>query len=124
MAMADENDESHHQSRNIRDKWLRQGTIVVTSNYVLDETLTLIRIRQGLNSAWQWREMISRSQRCKVEWIGPDRDQNALDWFFKWHDHSFSFTDCTGFVLMNELGISHVLTRDKHFTVAGFLCLP
>ncbi len=124
MAMADGKDRHHQQSREVRDKWLTQSGTLVTSNYVLDETLTLIRIRLGLDAAKRWWEMVSRSPRCKIEWVGPDRTQKALNWFFKWHDHSFSFTDCTSFVLMKELGIREVLTMDRHFTAAGFNCLP
>lgn len=124
MAMADQNDKHHHQSRESRDEWLSQGGILITSNYVLDETLTLIRMRLGLESAKKWWKVISRSPRCRVEWVGPGEAQRALDWFFKWSDHSFSFTDCTSFILMKNLDITHVLTLDKHFSTAGFNCLP
>ena len=124
MAMADAKDPLHQKSVRFRDKSLEQGTILVTSNYILDETLTLIRMRLGIESAEKWWELISESSRCNVEWITPERSEKALYFFFRWRDQSFSFTDCTSFILMRELGIENVLTADRHFITAGFQTHP
>lgn len=48
MAMADQKDPLHREFRRLRDAHLRRGGLLVTSDYVMDETLTLIRI----GSAW------------------------------------------------------------------------
>jgi hypothetical protein len=124
MAMADGNDPLHRKSIQFRDKSLEQGAILVTSNYILDETLTLIRMRLGIESAEKWWGMISESARSHVEWITPGRAEKALHFFFHWQDQSFSFTDCTSFILMKELGIENVMTADHHFTTAGFQIHP
>jgi predicted nucleic acid-binding protein len=39
-------------------------------------------------------------------------------------DKSFSFTDCTSFVIMKERRIRLALTSDKHFIQAGFDTAP
>ena len=54
MAMSDAKDPLHQKSVRFRDKSLEQGTILVTSNYILDETLTLIRMRLGIEPAEKW----------------------------------------------------------------------
>ena len=94
------------------------------SNYVVDETLSLIRICLGMNAAEQWWESVCQSPRCRTEWITPDREEKAIRWLFKWRDQSFSFTDCTSFVVMRELGIEKAMTTDRHFITAGFEILP
>jgi len=124
MTMADQNDPLYRRSVQFRDRILEQGTILVTSNYVLDETLTLIRIRLGIEAAEKWWTLVSESHRCHVEWISPERAEKAIRFFFRWKDQPFSFTDCTSFVLMREMGIENVITADRHFTIAGFQVHP
>ena len=124
MAMADLKDPLHLTSVHARDSWLEKGGILTTSNYVLDETLTLIRMRLGMEATQKWWMTISKSPRCRVEWISPEQAEKAVRWFFDWKDQSFSFTDCTSFIVMKELDIEKVLTGDRHFLTAGFQMLP
>ncbi len=124
MSLADESDPLHIGSMKIRDRWLEQGGILVTSDYVVDETLTLIRMRISINAAERWWGQVSESPRVKWEWINTERAEKARAWFFKWKDKSFSFTDCTSFILLRELHITKVLTGDRHFKEAGFEILP
>lgn len=122
--MGDLKDPLHQKSLHIRDHWLEKGGILTTSNYIVDETLTLIRMRLGIEATEKWWTMVSESPRCSVEWISPERVEKAVRWFFGWKDQSFSFTDCTSFIVMRELGIENVLTGDRHFNTAGFQILP
>ncbi|VBB44857.1 Toxin-antitoxin system, toxin component, PIN family [uncultured Desulfatiglans sp.] len=124
MAMADRQDPLHVSSLQARDRWLEEGGILVMSNYVVDETLTLIRMRLGISAAERWYDLATQSPRCKTEWITHERQEKAVKWFFKWRDQSFSLTDCTSFVVMKELGIEKALTADHHFRAAGFAMLP
>lgn len=124
MMLADASDPQHRAAIKARDGWLSKGGVLVTSNYVMDETLTLLRMRLGLDVAELWWEMVSSSSRVTWEWIGPDRAEAARAWFFRWRDKEFSFTDCTSFVVMKERKLKGVLTGDKHFSQAGFQVLP
>jgi predicted nucleic acid-binding protein len=124
MSMADGGDSQHEAACRVRDTWLRQGGLLITSDYVLDETLTLIRMRLGIDAAETWWSQVSESPRLKVEWIHPERAEKARAWFFRWRDKSFSFTDCTSFVLMRELRLKKALTGDRHFREAGLETLP
>lgn len=124
MAMADSKDPRHKESLHYRDQSLEQSAVLVTSNYILDETLTLIRMRLGIEPAEKWWAQVSESPRCNVQWIDPDRAEKALHLFFHWRDQSFSFTDCTSFILMREMGIENVITSDHHFITAGFQIQP
>ena len=124
MAMADAKDPLHASSVRTRDRWLEEGGVLTLSNYIVDETLTLIRMRLGMGAAEKWWSLVSQSRRSRTEWVTPDRMEKAIRWFFKWQDQSFSFTDCTSFVIMTELGIEKALTADRHFITAGFEILP
>jgi predicted nucleic acid-binding protein len=124
MPMADKRDALHLNCMKTRDRWLEQEGILVTSDYVMDETLTLIRMRISIDAAERWWDQVADSPRLRWENIDAQRAEKARIWFFKWTDKSSSFTDCTSFVLMRELGIKKVLTTDKHFMEAGFEILP
>lgn len=124
MALADADDPHHNAARVGRDDWLRRGGLLVSSNYVMDETLTLLRVRLNLEAAARWWRQIESSPRFHWEWIDTARSQKALEWFLGWSDKRFSFTDCTSFVIMRELGLRQALTTDRHFVQAGFETIP
>ena len=124
VALLDERDELHRATRRARDAHLKRGGRLVTTDYVNDETLTLRRMKAGLKVARRYWWMISESGRIRVESVSPDRTRRAREWFFSWDDKDFSFTDCTSFVVMKELGLTRVLTTDRHFRQAGFTMIP
>jgi uncharacterized protein len=124
MMLTDASDDLHDDARRFRDAWLEQGGIFVSTDFVLDETLTLIRARLGIDAAERWWDQVEGSSRLAWEWIDAGRAERARRWFFRWRDKSFSFTDCTSFVVMKECKLRTVLTSDRHFEQAGFQVVP
>lgn len=98
--------------------------ISITTDYVLDQTLTLLRSRRDLTSATTFMDKIKKSSSVRVFWIDENLFEKALNIFQKSNQKSWSFTDCTSFVLMHELSISEAFTFDSHFREAAFLGLP
>lgn len=123
-ACADEADADHARCVLARDAALEAGMRLVTSDYVVDETLTLLRIRLGLEAALAWWRQIDGSSRVRWERIDGDRFEKARDLFFRYRDKDFSFTDCTSFAVMRELGLTLVLTTDRHFRQMSFQVVP
>jgi predicted nucleic acid-binding protein len=68
-------------------------------------------------------EIVERSEAFRLVWLGPERFELAKAFFRKHADHDYSFTDCSSFVVMRELGLSDALTTDGHFVEAGFHAL-
>lgn len=124
MACGDANDPDHARACKSRDDWLRGGGVLVSSDFVLDETLTLIRIRLGIDAAERWWQQVQGSHRLVWEWVDATRVDKAQTWFLRWRDKDFSFTDCTSFVIMQERRIRQALTTDRHFALAGFDVVP
>jgi len=124
VALVDTRDPAHQPARQARDGCLKRGGVMVSTDYVLDETLTLLRARLGLAVAKRWWEQADASTRLRWERIDPPRAQKALAVFFRWEDKEFSFTDCTSFTVMRELGLRRALTTDDHFRQAGFEITP
>lgn len=124
MMLADAADPQHGPAREARDRALRDGAMLLSTDYVMDETLTLLRMRLGLGAAERWWEQVDASPRVRWERIDAERAERARHWFFRWTDKTFSFTDCTSFVVMKEQGLRVALTSDRHFTQAGFERVP
>jgi predicted nucleic acid-binding protein len=124
MSLVDGADPAHGGATGARDDHLRRGGLLVSTDYVLDETLTLIRARLGLDVARTWWDMADASDRLSWEWIGPARADVARALFSRWAGKGFSFTDCTSFVVMQQLRIRRALTVDRHFRQAGFETVP
>jgi predicted nucleic acid-binding protein len=124
MACADGADPTHVRCCAARDLALEAGQMLVTTDFIVDETLTLIRFRLGLGAAETWWQQVDRSPRLRWERIDSDRFEKARHLFFQYRDKHFSFTDCTSFVIMREIRLTHAITTDRHFRQMGFQVLP
>jgi hypothetical protein len=101
----------------------KHGT-AITTDYVLDETLTLLRSRRDLASASCFIDKIRKSKSIRVFWVDDGLFEKALDVFRKSDRKAWSFTDCTSFALMRDLSVSEAFTFDSHFREADFKALP
>ena len=124
IACADANDPAHARTVAARDQWLENRGLLITTDYIVDETLTLMRLRLGINAAETWWSQIEASSRLRWEYIGPERADTARAFFFRYRDKDFSFTDCTSFAVMRELKLREALTTDRHFSQMGFAVKP
>ena len=101
----------------------RHGAIV-TTDFVLDETATLIRMHSDAPTAARFVRGLLSSR--SVTLVQVDRDQlgKALELLEGHPDKRWSFTDCASFVAMQILGIRRAFAFDRNFEQAGFDRLP
>ena len=117
--------ESRHSEVNAfyRDFRLRGGKLY-TTDYVLDETLTLLFRRLPLEQAKTSMESINNAidrGYLYLEWINHSRFEETKTLRLKFDDKPrISFTDLTSMVVMQELGVQSILTDDDHFVQLGF----
>lgn len=119
-ALVEKNDAHHTRARRAVEKLLRAGRKLVLTDYIVDETTTLAKARSGNRVAMRVLDLLEQSAGIRIEWIGSSRFEETKTFFRKHVDHGYSFTDCTSFVIMNELELTEALTTDKHFREAGF----
>ena len=98
--------------------------VPITSDYVLDEAMTLLRTKRGLSAATSFADKIRSSSSIRIAWAGDSLFERGLEVFRKSEGRAWSFTDCTSFALMKQLSISEAFAFDRHFGEAGFAVLP
>lgn len=123
-ALYDPTDQFHQKATNFWRQLQPQPIRLITSEYVLDETYTLLRMRAGLTPAIAFHDLLSKSQILGVIEIDEDIRSKAWYIFTRYTDKDFSFTDCTSFAIMDQLGLTQAFAFDDHFTQYGFVCLP
>jgi predicted nucleic acid-binding protein len=102
----------------------------ITTDYVLDETITRLFSVAPFAEARRFVEGIftaSREGLLDIEHITPERFGEAWRLRLRFKDKPrISFTDLTSFVVMRELGLREALTGDAHFEKVGmgFMRLP
>ena len=110
-------DHDHHSAAAFLRNW--RGKLL-TTDYVLDETLTLIRARIDHDTAIRFLESFQASPSIELVFVAESDFHNAADLFSKRSDKQWSFTDCTSFTVMERLGLRQALAFDAHFAQAGF----
>jgi uncharacterized protein len=88
---------------------------LVTSDYVLDETLTLLKARGHVDRAQRFGERLFDGRVAQLEYVVPADVQQAWIMFASYRDKQWSFTDCVSFAVMKRLGIASAIALDEHF---------
>ncbi len=120
LALWDAGDEHHRAAERLQAELARKGRRFVTTDYVADETVTLLLVRHSHSAAVDFLDTVARSEALRLEWTGPDRFHAAGSLFRRHADKEWSFTDCVSFAIMHELNIRDCFTTDHHFQQAGF----
>lgn len=123
VAWFDRTEKRHKKTDALITGFARAGTAMITSDYIVDETCTLLKARGDAHAALRFLDLLDRSAAFRLEWVGSLRFDLTRQFFRKHSDHGYSFTDCTSFVLMRELRLKDALTTDSHFIEAGFHAL-
>ncbi len=120
LALWDKSDAHHRAALQLQQKLFARRRQFLTSEYVVDETVTLLLVRHSHRAAADFLDTIDRTEAMRLEWIDPPRFHAAAEWFRKHSDKQWSFTDCASFTIMRELRIRDAFTTDHHFRQAGF----
>lgn len=120
LALWDAKDEHHGRAVRLQVELAGRRRRFLTTDYVADETATLLLIRHGHMAAADFLDTLTASEALRLEWVGPERFDAASSFFRRHTDKEWSFTDCVSFTLMREMNVSDAFTTDHHFAEAGF----
>jgi len=104
--------------------WLSANhEFLVTSDYVIDETLTLLKARGERRFAIEMGNHFFGRRLAKILPVEIEIVLEAWEVFQQFQDKDWSFTDCTSKVLMGKTGIETPFAFDRHFAQFGTVTL-
>lgn len=121
FALANARDPDHVRVRTALEAY--RGAFI-TSDYVFDELVTLVRARVGHAAAVQVGTHVQDPAVARMETVTAQDRQGAWDRFCARADKAYSFTDCTSFQVMDRLLIKTAFATDGDFAKEGFRVLP
>jgi len=90
-----------------------------TTDYVVGETLTLLRSRRLNDVAISVGDAFFSGEAAEVHFLTPDEILDAWHVFRDFRDKAWSFTDATSKVVIEKLGIRRAFAFDQHFEQFG-----
>lgn len=105
--------DAHHGAAK---SWLDKNTEpLLTTDYILDELLTLMRMRGEQSRAFILGDQILSESIVSLHLVTIREIQLAFDIYRRFDDKAWSFTDCVSRVVMEELKIHSAFAFDDHF---------
>ena len=119
LAVMDRDDPLHVAARDLSARLESSRSQLYTSNYIVDETCTLVRARTSHRLAAQFLRSLRISGIILLR-VTPAIEAEAERIFLRYADKDFSFTDCTSFALIETKRLDAVLSFDRHFSQYRF----
>ncbi len=98
----------------------RAGAELVTSNLVVNETVSLLQRRGLLSVALEFLQKTREAPDLQIIYLDAPLQAEAWDLFLRYAGNGASAVDCTSFAIMRRLRIRKAFTFDRHFRAAGF----
>ena len=126
-AIEDKDDIHHDEALKFKDE-IAGTCVLVTTNYVLDETYTLLLLNIGHQKTVDFHNTIEQMARAgilQIEQISKAFGEETWKIFERFNtDKEWSFTDCASYVVMKQLEIREVFAFDHHFEQMSFVRKP
>jgi predicted nucleic acid-binding protein len=123
-ALNDRKDQNHKKAGKFIESLKAEPVLLFTTDYVVDETLTLLRFRVSHRAAASFLRLFSQSQQIVREQATSDQLTRAEEIFLQYKDKLWSFTDCVSFAFMEEKRLKDAFTFDAHFNQFGMHVYP
>ena len=123
FALADRRDENHEVAVSVIHQLIREHTELLTTNYIVAETHTLLLNRIGYTTALQVIEELYKSQ-TRIYRVREAEERKALEIIRTYTDKKFSLVDAISFATMERFHVTQAFAFDHHFAQYGFSLLP
>jgi len=121
-ALADADDANRAAAHAIRTHLAAHRARLFTSNFIVDESYTLLLAHLGYRQAITFLNGLAASPITIVR-VSVDDERQAQQILRTYDDKRFSFTDATSFAVMKRHTLTHAFAFDRNFSQYGFTAL-
>lgn len=122
IAILDADDNNHSRAKQEWLKLISSEANLISSNYILIETIAIVKKRLGITAVMAFHENILPV--IDIEWIDETVHKIGISVLFSASRRKLSLVDCISFEIMRKLAIKNAFTFDSHFKEQGFHCFP
>ncbi len=127
FAFFNPNDELHGASRALAE-FARSGDLpyrqFIVNEHALDEAATRLKKRALLRYAELLFKAVDESGLFRFERVPDEAFEQGRDRFIEWDGNDASFTDFVISSHMEELGVDHIATYDRHYQLFDVVTIP
>jgi len=120
IAAINKSDNYHEISLKTIETLLKKGLKLVTSNYVIVETINALSKAEFRKAVIEFVDKLEMSPSVEIIKITDEMYNNAWALYQQRMDKDWGITDCTSFEVMRMFNIKKAFTNDKHFEQAGY----
>jgi predicted nucleic acid-binding protein len=121
LSLEDADEQAHEATTRAFQDLIAGGARLLSTNFVFDESYTLILTRLGRHRAVAWGTSLRTSKLIELVRVEQDHEQAAWDLILAFDDKPFSYTDATSFAVAQSFEIDEALSLDRHFREYGRL---
>ncbi len=119
LALEDKDDRHHRRALDLFRRIREDRPILVTSNLILAESVSLIGRRLYPKKAVEFGQRLHASQVIRLIYLTQEVEALALRTYQKFNNPELSFVDCTSFEIIKLLRLDEAFAFDEHFAHAG-----
>ena len=122
FAVLNAEDPNHKKAFEMWRRFLAEDTVLVTTNYVLVETVAVVQRRFGMEAVRTFQNDIVPA--LTILWIDKAVHQAGALGMIAAGSRTLSLVDCVSFHVMRQHGITAAFAFDQHFEEQVFNCNP
>jgi predicted nucleic acid-binding protein len=119
LALMNPDDRNHAAARSAWLRLLSLDVPLLTTNYVVVETVSLLHKRFGMGPVRRFHEDITSV--LTIHWVDPAMHASAQTALMVGGRSGPSLVDCVSFAAIDRLRAQSVLAFDAHFSDRGFV---
>ena len=118
LPILNKDDRDYPQARRIWEHLAAERAVLLTSSYVLVESLALIQNRLGMEAVRDFQETFAPL--IQVVWVTEELHWLGIAALLAANHRQLSLVDCVSFAVCRLQQIEQVFAFDGHFTEQGF----